>query len=162
MLSSAVLWNGLYYARFIWYLNMDKLHKHDSRYISSWRGRRFVDHSWQDTMEYHAILARTVEYILQVDYNHTMLLVHQVLKMHSVADCYDTVARHVRQVHTKQVGYRPRFGSKRLFDPVMLRRINPRLRTTWSLPRAPFLLFDLLFNLVDSQAAVKVVWSLKC
>lgn len=119
-------------------------------------------------MEYHAILARTVEYILQADvqlqadYNDTMLLVHQVLKMHSVAECYDKVARHVRRGRRKQAGYTPLFPSKRLFAPVMLRRINPQIRTKWSLPRKPFVLFDLLASLVENQAEVKAVWLLKC
>lgn len=149
MLSPTVLLQGLYYARFIWYLEIDQLYNHHPRYIASTRCRK-VGHSWQATTEYHRILARTVDYILSiVELQETMLLqLHQVMQMHFAADCFDQVAWYVQYFSSTlpfmKSGGQGLYTPTRLFDPVMLRRINPKMHTTWSMPKNPLLLFDLV------------------
>lgn len=114
MLSPAVLWQGLYYARFIWYVQIDAKIL-PSLWLFWWnRQEEYIEGNWgilptffkfppfaanHPVLQYQSILKSMVEYIQYIEDQASQdlaLAVHKVVSTHLHADCYAIVARHLR------------------------------------------------------------------
>jgi hypothetical protein len=93
MLSTAVLWQSIYYVRFSWYLSIDTDYDHN---LTPDVGACSSDHP---VLGYRVIMMSMIDYIQTHEpilESKLALVVHQVMETHCSMDCFDHVAKHLR------------------------------------------------------------------